>query len=232
MPRGPASEVILVSSSSSSEGGGEAHAGKVSGGGGGGGSDRQHAASADEVGSSRGGDADRVKERMKKRTKNGEGSDAAAARGESRRGGDGRKTKKKKKKKKGEEEEEKKSSSPLSYTGDFVATSDGISLSSPSWSFPMSRVRRLIAGSESAGGNSSNLRTTLDSVFVINQAAKLFLEEIAEDAHAQATRERKKSVYYKHLSTTVGHEKRYEFLSDFVPEKVRPKEPEGAGRED
>ncbi|CAA7398983.1 unnamed protein product [Spirodela intermedia] len=218
MPRGPASEVILVSSSSSSEGGGEAHGGKVSGGGGGG-SDRQHAASADEVGSSRGGDADRVKERRKKRTKNGDGSDAAAAKGESRRGGDGRKTKKKKKK--GEEEEEKKSSSPLSYTGDFVATSDGISLSSPSWSFPMSRVRRLIAGSESAGGNSSNLRTTLDSVFVINQAAKLFLEEIAEDAHAQATRERKKSVYYKHLSTTVGHEKRYEFLSDFVPEKVR-----------
>lgn len=173
MPRGAASDVILVSSSSSSEGGGEAHGGNASGGGGGGGgSDLRYAASADEVGSSRGEGADRLKDRRKKRTKNGDGTDAAAVRGEARRGGDGRTTKKKKKKKgEEEEEEEKKNSSPLSYTGDFVATSDVIGLSSPSWSFPMSRVRRLISGSESAGGNSSNLRTTLDSVFVINQAA-------------------------------------------------------------
>ncbi|XP_078440553.1 nuclear factor Y, subunit C10 [Wolffia australiana] len=124
-----------------------------------------------------------------------------------------------KKRKRDDEEDRKMSSSTMSCTGDF-ATSDSIVSPSAALSFPMSRVRRLIASSDGASANGGNLRTNLDSVFVINQAAKMFLEGITREAYSQAMREQKKAVCYKHLSSTVGREKRYEFLSDFVPEKL------------
>ncbi|XP_038972175.1 uncharacterized protein LOC103708393 isoform X1 [Phoenix dactylifera] len=87
-----------------------------------------------------------------------------------------------------------------------------------SCSFPMSRVWRLV---RSEGAAATNTRTTPDAVFLINKASEMFLGKFAEDAYATAVQERKKSIAYKHLSSTVSSGKRYEFLSDFVPEKVR-----------
>ncbi|KAJ0963780.1 hypothetical protein J5N97_028902 [Dioscorea zingiberensis] len=98
------------------------------------------------------------------------------------------------------------------------------SSSSTSWgavatcSFPMSRVWRLVRG-EGSHGPAIDTRTTHDAVFLINKAAEMFLEQLTQDAYANA--KRNKSITYKNLSSTVYKKKKYEFLSDFVPEKVR-----------
>ncbi|XXG42478.1 hypothetical protein AAC387_Pa01g2749 [Persea americana] len=86
-------------------------------------------------------------------------------------------------------------------------------------SFPMSRIKRLMKNE-----GVLHFRTTPEFVFLINKATEQFLELFAEDAYACAVRERKKSLNYEHLSSVVTKEKRYEFLSDFVPEKVRAKD--------
>ena len=70
--------------------------------------------------------------------------------------GNGKNTKKRKR-----EEEKKTIPTPIS------------SISSGVWNFPMSRMRRLIACGDGTSG--SNLRTTLDSVFIIDQAAVGFV---------------------------------------------------------
>ncbi|XP_072983352.1 uncharacterized protein [Typha latifolia] len=103
------------------------------------------------------------------------------------------------------------SSSPFRYPA----------LGSAACSFPMSRVRRLVR-SDGGNGNaaSAGTRTTPDAVFLINRASELFLEKFAEDSYRGVAKERKKSVSYLHLSSTVNNQKRYEFLSDFVPAKV------------
>lgn len=86
-------------------------------------------------------------------------------------------------------------------------------------SFPMSRVWRLVRGE--CGGGGAEIRTTSEAVFLINKASEMFLERLTEDAHAFAKKEHKKYISYNHLSSTVNRGKRYEFLSDFAPEKVR-----------
>ncbi|XP_020096019.1 uncharacterized protein LOC109715440 [Ananas comosus] len=82
--------------------------------------------------------------------------------------------------------------------------------------FPMSRLWRLIR-SEGASG----ARTTPDAVFLINKASEMFLERFVEGVYQSAVKDRKKSISYRHLSSTVSSRTRYEFLSDFVPEKVK-----------
>ncbi|KAH7691461.1 DNA-directed DNA polymerase protein [Dioscorea alata] len=105
-----------------------------------------------------------------------------------------------------------------------ASSSSSSSTSSTSWgavatcSFPMSRVWRLVR-SEGCQGSAIDTRTTQDAVFLINKAAEMFLEKFTEDVYANA--KHKKSVAYKNLSSTVYKEKKYEFLSDFIPEKLR-----------
>ncbi|TXG73869.1 hypothetical protein EZV62_002448 [Acer yangbiense] len=55
-----------------------------------------------------------------------------------------------------------------------------------------------------------------------------FLEQFCEDAHAQCVKDRKKSLSYQHLgnlsfykASVVSKQRRYDFLSDFVPEKIK-----------
>ncbi|XP_010264713.1 PREDICTED: uncharacterized protein LOC104602644 [Nelumbo nucifera] len=80
--------------------------------------------------------------------------------------------------------------------------------------FPMNRIKRIVR-------NEGDFRTTQESIFLFNKATELFLELFCEDAYACSVQDRKKSVGYKHLSSVVSKRKRYDFLSDFVPEKVR-----------
>ncbi|KAG0477577.1 hypothetical protein HPP92_012296 [Vanilla planifolia] len=91
-------------------------------------------------------------------------------------------------------------------------------------SFPSSRVWRLVRGECSGGASGAEIRTTAEAVFVINKASEIFLERLTEDAYAVSMSERKKFVSYNHLSSTVNKWKRYEFLSDFVPEKLSAEE--------
>ncbi|GJR29438.1 DNA polymerase epsilon subunit C [Tanacetum coccineum] len=48
-----------------------------------------------------------------------------------------------------------------------------------------------------------------------------FLQLFATEAYASAFLDRKKQIDYKHLSSVVGKRKRFDFLADFVPEKVK-----------
>lgn len=88
---------------------------------------------------------------------------------------------------------------------------------SASCSFPMKRAWRLVRGE---AGN-ADIRTTNEAVFLINKASEMFLQRFAQEAYSNAPRDRKRSITYHHLSSTVCNGKRYEFLSDFVPEKVK-----------
>ncbi|XP_042487074.1 DNA polymerase epsilon subunit C [Macadamia integrifolia] len=80
--------------------------------------------------------------------------------------------------------------------------------------FPTHRIKRMIR-------SEGDFRTTGEAIFLINKATEKFLESLAEDAYACSAQDHKKSINYKHLSSVVSKTKRYDFLSDFVPEKVR-----------
>lgn len=90
--------------------------------------------------------------------------------------------------------------------------------------FPMARVCRLIKSGEFG---TDNIRTSQDAVFLVNKASEMFLNRFIEDAFTQAsspnTKRSKNSPFltYQHLSSAVSTGKPYEFLSDYVPEKVK-----------
>ncbi|KAF3455019.1 hypothetical protein FNV43_RR05467 [Rhamnella rubrinervis] len=80
--------------------------------------------------------------------------------------------------------------------------------------FPMDRIRRI------ARSEDSDLRISTEAIFLVNKATEMFLEKFCGDAYASCVQDRKKSLSYKHLSTVVCKRRRYDFLSDFVPQKV------------
>ncbi|KAJ4971208.1 hypothetical protein NE237_004307 [Protea cynaroides] len=104
------------------------------------------------------------------------------------------------------EEEEEKNDVKKNKT-----LSNGVAVSG---CFPTHRIQRMI---RSEGG----FRVSVEAIFLINKATEKFLESLTEDAHSSSVQDRKKSMHYKHLASSVSKRKRYDFLSDFVPEKVR-----------
>ncbi|KVI00220.1 DNA polymerase epsilon subunit C [Cynara cardunculus var. scolymus] len=105
------------------------------------------------------------------------------------------KNQKKKKKKRKEEIEEKESSSL--------------------YQIPMNRVSRIIKSED------PNIRISQEAVFIINKASEKFLQLFTTEAYASAFLDRKKHIDYKHLSSVISKRRRFDFLSDFVPEKVK-----------
>ncbi|KAF4369102.1 hypothetical protein G4B88_020880 [Cannabis sativa] len=81
--------------------------------------------------------------------------------------------------------------------------------------FPMERIRRIVRSDD------PDMRISNEAVFLVNKATEKFIEKFCGDAHACAIKDRKKALAYKHLSSVVSKRKRYDFLSDFVPEKVK-----------
>ncbi|KHG15987.1 dna polymerase epsilon subunit c [Gossypium arboreum] len=81
--------------------------------------------------------------------------------------------------------------------------------------FPMNRIKRIIKTED------SHMAVSQDVVFLVNKAAELFLEKFCEDGYKCSIKDRKKSLSYKHLSTVVHEQKRYDFLSDYVPQKIK-----------
>lgn len=101
-----------------------------------------------------------------------------------------------KKKKKRKEEIEEKESSSL-------------------YQIPMNRVSRIIKSED------PNVRISQEAVYIINKASEKFLQLFTTEAYASAFLDRKKHIDYKHLSSVISKRRRFDFLSDFVPEKVK-----------
>ncbi|CAK9314415.1 unnamed protein product [Citrullus colocynthis] len=81
--------------------------------------------------------------------------------------------------------------------------------------FPMHRIKKIMRD------ENSDLRINQEALFLVNKASEMFLVQFCKDAYACCAEDRKKSLAYKHLSSVVGKRKRYDFLSDFVPEKLK-----------
>ncbi|KAJ4848911.1 hypothetical protein Tsubulata_025474 [Turnera subulata] len=82
--------------------------------------------------------------------------------------------------------------------------------------FPMARVKRIMKSD-----GCSDLLLSNDAVFLVNKAVEKFLERFSEDGFKCSVRDRKKSLGYKHLATVVSKQSRFDFLSDYVPEKIK-----------
>ncbi|KAI3511767.1 hypothetical protein L1887_18925 [Cichorium endivia] len=125
--------------------------------------------------------------------------------------GEPSKKKKKKKEKTKEEAEEDKNQKKKKKVKEEIDEKDSSSL----YQIPMNRVSRIIKVED------PNVRITQDAVFIINKASEKFLELFTTEAYASAFLDRKKHIGYKHLSSVVSKRRRFDFLSDFVPEKVK-----------
>ena len=81
--------------------------------------------------------------------------------------------------------------------------------------FPTNRILRIV---KSEG--SSDYKLSGEAVCLINKATEKFIELFSKDAYDSAVEDHKRFVAYKHLASVVCKKKRFDFLSDFVPEKV------------
>ncbi|XP_023645785.1 nuclear transcription factor Y subunit gamma [Capsella rubella] len=81
--------------------------------------------------------------------------------------------------------------------------------------FPMNRIRRIMRTDNSAP------QIMQDAVFLVNKATEMFIERFTEEAYESSVQDKKKFIHYKHLSSVVSEDERYEFLADCVPEKLK-----------
>ncbi|XVF69410.1 hypothetical protein PTKIN_Ptkin11bG0079900 [Pterospermum kingtungense] len=81
--------------------------------------------------------------------------------------------------------------------------------------FPVNRIKRIIKSED------SRMAVPQDVIFLVNKATEKFLERFCKDGYKCSLKDRKKSLSYKHLSIVVRDRKRYDFLSDYVPEKIK-----------
>lgn len=79
--------------------------------------------------------------------------------------------------------------------------------------FPLARVKRLIK-------SEGDTRVSLEATYAIAKAVGLFLEKFVEQSFEHMIDDKRHSLSYKDLSMHVSQAKRFEFLADFVPEKV------------
>ncbi|KAH6814624.1 hypothetical protein C2S51_023642 [Perilla frutescens var. frutescens] len=83
------------------------------------------------------------------------------------------------------------------------------------YTFPMNRITRMIKR------EIPDIKISQEAVFLINRASEKFLHVFCKEAYASAFLDKKKHTAYNHLSSVVSKRKRFQFLSDFVPEKVK-----------
>ncbi|XP_065866672.1 DNA polymerase II subunit B3-1 [Euphorbia lathyris] len=81
--------------------------------------------------------------------------------------------------------------------------------------FPMARIKRIIKSED------PSLQLPQDVVFLVNKATEKFIEQFSEEAYHCSVQDRKKALAYKHLSSVVSKDKRFDFLSDYVPVKLK-----------
>ncbi|WOH02146.1 hypothetical protein DCAR_0521534 [Daucus carota subsp. sativus] len=85
----------------------------------------------------------------------------------------------------------------------------------PLYAFPMNRVTRIVKS------ESSDVKLSAEAAFLFNKASEKFLELFSKEAYSCAFKDGKKKIEYQHLSSLVPESKRFDFLADFVPPKVK-----------
>ncbi|KAI4373521.1 hypothetical protein MLD38_011640 [Melastoma candidum] len=86
-------------------------------------------------------------------------------------------------------------------------------------SLPLSRVRNIIRS------NNLNSKVTGECYTLICKATECFINQFCEDAfELAASRGLKNVLKYEHLSSLVYNMDRYDFLSDYVPQKIKAKD--------
>ncbi|KAF5727445.1 putative Nuclear factor Y [Tripterygium wilfordii] len=81
--------------------------------------------------------------------------------------------------------------------------------------FPMNRIKRVVSDENPA------LNIKQDALFLVNKATEKFLEQFCEEGYEFSVRDCRKYLDYKQLVSVVSQDKRFDFLLDFVPKKVR-----------
>ncbi|XAR60455.1 DNA-directed DNA polymerase [Bertholletia excelsa] len=81
--------------------------------------------------------------------------------------------------------------------------------------FPTNRISKIMKSGD------PDIRITQEAVFLVNKASEKFLQLFCKEAYACAFVDRKNHIEYKHLTSVVSKHRRFDFLSDFVPDKVR-----------
>eukprot|EP00252_Welwitschia_mirabilis_P011413 TRINITY_DN25651_c0_g1_i1.p1 TRINITY_DN25651_c0_g1~~TRINITY_DN25651_c0_g1_i1.p1 ORF type:complete len:158 (+),score=25.19 TRINITY_DN25651_c0_g1_i1:56-529(+) len=112
---------------------------------------------------------------------------------------------------------ESRNFAPLQSKKMESAEEAGGSVSQAVGAFPTSRVKRIIR-------SEFDIKTNAEALFLINKATEKFLECFAKDAFENLSKNKPNTLAYTNLSSTVASEKRYEFLTDFVPQKVKAKD--------
>ncbi|KAI9077086.1 hypothetical protein K1719_040908 [Acacia pycnantha] len=80
---------------------------------------------------------------------------------------------------------------------------------------PMSRIKRIMKAED------PELRVSEEAIFVISKATVKFLKQFTRESHACSVQDRKKFLGYQRLSDVVSKQRRYDFLLDYVPEKLK-----------
>lgn len=81
--------------------------------------------------------------------------------------------------------------------------------------FPMNRVTRIVKS------ENSDVKLSAEAAFLFNKASEKFLELFSKEAYACASKDGKRKIEYQHLSSLIPGNKKFDFLSDFVPAKVK-----------
>ena len=83
---------------------------------------------------------------------------------------------------------------------------------------PVSRVRTIMRTDVHTSNTTQSIGQ--DAVALVAKATKLFIAQLAREAHKVAVSAAERDVSYRHLSTAVRRGKRTEFLHDILPGKV------------
>ncbi|CAL5357043.1 unnamed protein product [Camellia sinensis] len=116
---------------------------------------------------------------------------------------------------KNSDEKEKNGATKKKKKSKYGKNKKNESSSDVSHCFPMNRISRIVKSED------PDIRISQEAVFLINKASEKFLEVFCKDAYACAFLDHKSQVWYKHLSSVVSKRRRFDFLADFVPEKVK-----------
>ncbi|KAK1398454.1 DNA polymerase epsilon subunit 4 [Heracleum sosnowskyi] len=83
------------------------------------------------------------------------------------------------------------------------------------YAFPMNRVTRIVKS------ENPDVKLSAEAAFLFNKASEKFLELFSKEAYACASKDGNKKIEYQHLASLIPGNTRFDFLSDFVPAKVK-----------
>lgn len=81
--------------------------------------------------------------------------------------------------------------------------------------FPMNRIQKIMKDQDASA------KLAQEAIFLANKASEKFLELYCREAYACAFLDHKKQVSYDHLASVVSKRKRFDFLSDIIPQRVK-----------